>query len=326
MQGCAKDDSLCLRSPDDLKKLILKVGFLPLFGNTVKGFSAEERTPSGNWWTGDPSSDPWEWRRILAKDPDIAYGKFFERKAGFISKEWFPVFANYRRNGYDFDALYEDGLAPYRQKKLMDVFLPDDRMTGRRLLSYEIKEFAGFGKGGEKNFEGVMTDLQMEGYLLMGDFRQKLNKKGRPYGWHIAEMETPETKWGYEWISSGYKEDPSASFDRIIRHLGEVFPESDKRVLQKALRFRRPGDENPDIAASGTALKERKAPGSAEPQMPYPENLITEIGLDLVFDNTHDTGAYRPCPFPFAHETEKQRLYHLYPERSFFVNSSVTLY
>ena len=72
--------------------------------------------------TGDPTSDPWEWRIILSRDPSIAYGKFFNKSAGFVSKGFFPTFANYRRNGYDFDSLFEDELASYRAKKIMDRF------------------------------------------------------------------------------------------------------------------------------------------------------------------------------------------------------------
>ena len=41
--------------------------------------------------------------------PQCIYGKFFHKKTGYISVEWFPHFANYRREGYDFDALYDDG-------------------------------------------------------------------------------------------------------------------------------------------------------------------------------------------------------------------------
>ena len=59
----------------------------------------EEHTSPGGWWTGDAAIDPWEWRKIIAAGDDIAYGKFFDNKAGFISKEWFPAFANYRRDG-----------------------------------------------------------------------------------------------------------------------------------------------------------------------------------------------------------------------------------
>ena len=162
-------------------------GFLPLFRNGIDGFSAEERTCPTDWWSGDAARDPWEWRQTIARSGRVAYGKFFGKKAGFISKAWFPDFANWRRDGYDFDSRWDDGLATARQKKIMDQFTEADA-----LLSYELKVRAGFGKGGEKNFEGTVTDLQMSSYLIIRDFRQKLNKKGQPYGWPRAEYTTPK--------------------------------------------------------------------------------------------------------------------------------------
>src|SRR5699024_2986787 len=90
---------------------------LPLFKNEVEGFSVEEKTSPLFWWTGDPKQDPWEWRAIIARSEKVAYGKFFNKNAGFISLRWFPHFANYRRDGYDFDARWEDGLSGYRSKK-----------------------------------------------------------------------------------------------------------------------------------------------------------------------------------------------------------------
>ncbi len=32
----------------------------------------------------------------------------------YVSAKWFPDFANYRRDGYDFDARFEDGLASFQ--------------------------------------------------------------------------------------------------------------------------------------------------------------------------------------------------------------------
>lgn len=61
----------------------------------------------------------------------------------------------------------------------MDQFAVKDE-----LYAFEHKRLAGFGKEGEKNFEGTVTDLQMDGYLLIRDFRQRLNKKGQPTGGH----------------------------------------------------------------------------------------------------------------------------------------------
>jgi len=40
--------------------------------------------------------DPWMWRAVIARRHDIVYGKFFDKKAGFISKKGFlylPIIA-----------------------------------------------------------------------------------------------------------------------------------------------------------------------------------------------------------------------------------------
>lgn len=63
----------------------------------------------------------WEWKGSVIRETGSAYGKFFDRKAVYISREWFPKFANYRRNGYDFDALYDDGMARKSDKILYDL-------------------------------------------------------------------------------------------------------------------------------------------------------------------------------------------------------------
>jgi hypothetical protein len=104
MKGLEWDDPFRIRSWQELVNWVNEVGFLPLFANTVPGFSAEEHVHRWSWWTGDREQDPWEWRELIAHSRQVAYGKFFNQKAGFISQEWLPVFANYRQDGYDFDA------------------------------------------------------------------------------------------------------------------------------------------------------------------------------------------------------------------------------
>lgn len=235
MKGCSPMDPDCLHCAAELEALVEAVGFLPLFANEIPGFSVEERTPAKNWWTGDPVSDPWEWRIQLASSPKLAYGKFFERKAGYVSAAWFPSLANYRRCGYDFEALWDDGLAPYRWKKLYDALQPDEEGRGKAFYSNELKTQAGFGKNGEKNFEGVLTDLQMRTYLILGDFRQRLNRAGKPYGWHLSIVETPETKWGYGRVTASYPESPSDSLCRMEQHLKTLFPEAPSEFIRRLL-------------------------------------------------------------------------------------------
>lgn len=96
MKGLAWDDPYRIRIWQELVNWVNEVGFLPLFANEIEGFSVEEHTSSDYWWTGNAEQDPWEWREIIARSKEVAYGKFFGSKAGFISKEWLPYFANYR--------------------------------------------------------------------------------------------------------------------------------------------------------------------------------------------------------------------------------------
>ena len=232
MHGLEWDNPLRIRSAEELINYINQVGFLPLFKNEIEGFSVEEHTWADGWWSGDPEQDPWEWRAIIARSGRVAYGKFFDKKAGFISLEWLPYFANYRRDGYDFDARYDDELASIRSKKIMDQFL-----THEELFSYELKELAGFGKGGEKNFPGIVTDLQMQTYLTVKDFRCKKNKKGQDYGWAIAVYCMPEQIWGYEAVSAAYKEEPEISKQRIFDRIKEEFPWATEKQIRKLCKI-----------------------------------------------------------------------------------------
>lgn len=234
MKGCRRTDEECLHSPEELLALVQEIGFLPLFSNGIPGFSVEERTPAEDWWVGSPATDPWAWRELLAPNAYIAYGKFFDRKAGFVSKEWFPRFANYRRDGYDYEGLYEDGKMTSRCKRILDILELNEDAEGLGLLSCEIRRRAAL----EKGFEGALTELQMKTFLIMSDFRQKRNKRGEAYGWYVAELMTPETKWGYGAVNS-CNESPEASLEAITKQIRKHFPKAGDREIRQMLGIRK---------------------------------------------------------------------------------------
>lgn len=233
MYGVDWDDPECIHTMDEAIAYIEEIGFLPLFKNEIPGFSLEERTVPEHWWCDNPEVDPWKWRELIARSGKVAYGKFFDKKAGFISLKWLPYFVNYRRDGYDFDSLWEDEKASGRQKKIMDLFAEEHR--DEELFSFDLKQKAGFGKGGEKGFEGVLTALQMQTYLVMRDFQQKTNKAGQKYGWPIAVYCTPEHLFGEELVSSAYKEAPDRSGERILEHIRDVYPIAGEKQIRKIL-------------------------------------------------------------------------------------------
>ena len=236
MKGLAWNDPYRIRTWKELINWVNEVGFLPLFANEIEGFSAEEHTSPDYWWTGDAEQDPWEWREIIARSKEVAYGKFFGSKAGFISKEWLPYFANYRRNGYDFDSRYADGLANLREKIIMDFYLGEcsrGEMLWKQdeILSTDLKKMAGFGKGGLKNYPGIITGLQMQLYLVITDFRRRKNKKGDEYGMSVSVMFPPETVWGYDLVTSAYDEDPIQSWQKIYDHVKNLYPSADDGAI-----------------------------------------------------------------------------------------------
>ena len=235
MHGVDSSDPGCLHTVSDLEEKIEEIGFLPLFAGDVPGFSVEEMTDPATWWSGDPAVDPWEWREIIAGKGKIAYGKFFGKKAGFISQRYLPYFANYRRDGYDFDARWDDELASAREKKIMDLYA--DENADRLLYSFEIKKGAGFQKGGEKNFEGTLSQLQMELYLVCGDFRQRINKNGESYGWAIAMYCTPEHLFGEKNVTAAYDEEPADSLKRLVDRVKEFFPGSTDQQIGRLLAY-----------------------------------------------------------------------------------------
>lgn len=232
IHGVTWDDPKCIHDVDEAVEYINRVGFLPLFKNEIPGFSLEERTVAEYWWSDDPVRDPWRWRIAIAKRHDVLYGKFFAKKAGFISKKWLPVFANYRRDGYDFDALFEDEKAPIKHKNIMDHFMENDA----EIYSYELKKLAGFGKDGEKGFDGAITSLMMQTYLCNCDFRKRINQKGVEYGWDVAVYSSPEHIYGYDHVTSCYKEDPRTSWGKIVDHMKLLYPEAKDMQIRKILK------------------------------------------------------------------------------------------
>ena len=86
MNGLEAGDPDSIETAEELAELIHKSGFLPLFSNEIPGFSVEEKTAATSWWRDD-DSDPRNWRHLLCRRDDLAYGKFFNKKAGFVSKD-----------------------------------------------------------------------------------------------------------------------------------------------------------------------------------------------------------------------------------------------
>ncbi len=223
---------MAIASAGDVSREVSRLGFLPFFRNLIPGFSIEEMCLPSLWFGSDDG--PWEWKGPVIRAGGCAYGKFFAGKAGYISVDFLPDFLNYRRDGYDFDSRYECGMAGYKDMNIYDTV-----SRYGSILSKKLKGLCGFTKsGGEKGFDGVITRLQMQGYVCVSDFEYMIDKHGQRYGWGVARYSTFENMFGEELSRSAYARDPEDSYMIIFEHLKKLFPNVPEKNIHRILRYR----------------------------------------------------------------------------------------
>ena len=221
-----------IKSKKDLIEAVEEFGFLPFFENSVAGFSIEEHIAPECWWHSDTGEwSAWEWKGPVIRETGCAYGKFFEKKACYVSPAWFPELANYRRDGYDFDARWDDGLAPAQDLRLYDLIQKNEP-----IISKELKRLGDYRKGGVKGFDTVINRLQSQCYVVISDFVYMKSKSGEPYGWGVAEYTTPERFMGAGFTERVYSRRPEESYEKLLEHLCGLFPNEDPQKLRRFLR------------------------------------------------------------------------------------------
>ena len=226
-------DDFSIGSMRELIDVIDELGFVPFFTNEIEGFSIEEHIGPGCWYNdGDNGFWPaWEWKGPVIQKMKCAYGKFLKGKAMYISSKWFPDFANYRRDGYDFDARYEDGLASFHDKELFELL-----DANAPVMSKQLKHLGNYGKNGRKGFDTMITRLQKQCYVVISDFRYSTDKLGNAYGWGVAEYSTPEKFFGRKFSGAVYKRSPEESYVRVLQHLKKILPDAEQTLIEKVLR------------------------------------------------------------------------------------------
>ena len=170
----------------------------------------------------------WEWKGPVIQDTHSAYGKFFENKAVFISPKYYCDFANFRRDGYDYDARVDEGMASYNEQYLYNLIA-----SHYSILSKEAKQEGGYVKPRKhdssqweprKGFDTQIARLQRLGYITITNFEYEMDKKGNFYGWGVARYATFENAFGRKFTNHVYARTPEESYQRLVRHLKRILP------------------------------------------------------------------------------------------------------
>ena len=216
-----------IHNATEMVDLIQEVGFLPLLYSGIPGFSAEEVVDDdcryvvysdGGWdWP------MWKWKGPIVTESPCVYGKFFDKKAGYISMDWWPDFMNYRRS-------VNPAPAPGSIEEAIVLTL---REHGS-LITRDLRRLCGFTMPKMRSrFDGYVTRLQMACRIITEDFVYPRDKHGKEYGWGWALLTTPEQLLGPE--ACQCDRTPEESLQRILGHLKRLLPHATDNKLMKII-------------------------------------------------------------------------------------------
>ncbi len=223
---CLQD--IVIHSDSQLMNFISQIGFLPLLNSGIYGFSAEDLVdddcrytylPDGGWdWP------LWKWKGSVVTEGPCVYGKFFDKKAGFISMEWWPDFYNYRRSMHP---------AP-SEGSIEEAILLTLQEQGS-MITRELRAACGFnGTKMRSRFDAYVTKLQMACRIVTEDFVYPIDKHGQEYGWGWSLLTTPEQLYGRDACQCSCT--PEESFQRIYSHLCKILPEASEHQILKLIK------------------------------------------------------------------------------------------
>ena len=226
---------LRVTGPEAMLDTIRDLGIVPFFENVIPGYSIEEMTPKENWFDTqeDLSFTPWDWKIPCVQSGEIAYGKFLlGGKAAFATVEWYRELRNYRQS---LDKYQPDAA----QRQILD-YLAENGSIGIK----EVRGLLGIRKG---QADAIMTRLMMQCRVVTGDIIRVFRGPDLHYnGWQTSSFCTPEDLFdnptpffaGFPVSDDSLEVDcsPQESYQRLCRHIRELFPDVSDKQLPRLLQ------------------------------------------------------------------------------------------
>ena len=212
-----------IHNATELMGYIQEVGFLPLLYSGIPGYSADEAVdPDCRYVILDDGSwdwPLWDWKGPIVTEGDCVYGKFFNKKAGFVSRAWWPDLYNWRRHAHP---------AP-PAGSVDEAILMTLREHGS-MITRDLRRACGFTEAKMRSrFDGYVTRLQMACRVVTEDFVYPRDKHGKQYGWGWALLTTPEQLLGHE--ACQCDRTPQESLERMLNHLKQLLPRATEKQL-----------------------------------------------------------------------------------------------
>ncbi len=195
-----------INTVDDLIAAVDEYGILPFWSDD--GFSA--------WGMSAINFNSlWYVREQAVNSLKIAYGRFVNKKATFVSLEVLPYLCALRRDGYDFDSLEDEGKAPNRESLIMHA------VGDKPAPSYALNKSLGI-----KGFDGAVASLQNKTYLCLTFAKSSMG---------TALLNRPEDVFGYDFVRTKYALSAQENADEISARAAKALKEFSEKERAKIL-------------------------------------------------------------------------------------------
>lgn len=218
---------------EDFIDRVDEVGFMTL-SHLLPGFpSLTGETPGNIWHTGDWETDPWRWKDRAAGEKKLAYGCILGGHRGFISARMYPIFHRAFHPREHMEERRAAGEISQHVWQLWQLF-----ETQTLLDTGEIRRRAGVTKKkGGGRVDSAIAELEKRFYITVVGSRQRLDRLGQPYGWHINVYDRVENWIPAGWLDCDPRMDRDDAREAILDAGAAIGRNVDRDELAKKLGF-----------------------------------------------------------------------------------------
>ena len=167
-----------LTSYQDFVDQVNEMGFLPMSGLTPGLPSLGDLTPDGNWHTGDPDTDPWQWKDRAAREKKLAYGCILNGQKGFVSSQLYAAFYTAFHPPEPMPVRWAEGLVDRTTWSLWNLFEKQSVVN-----TFEAHRMLAGNSSSSSRIDRRLQALQAAYYITGAGNARKVSRAGQGYGW-----------------------------------------------------------------------------------------------------------------------------------------------
>lgn len=221
-----------LKTYEEFIARVNDLGFFSFSGRFTDGFPMlQMETKEEQWHTGDPETDPWQWKDRAAEEKKLAFGCILGGYKGFISQNLYPLFYAACSPSETIEERYENGELSKSVWQLYSLF------TGGAVLSTaDIRKALGVTqKSGAGRVDTALKLLQKEFVITVCGNRRKVSFEGLEYGWPANTYCRVEEWAPADWLQGAEKLNSLEARRRILGIGCSIGNHVDRAALSKLL-------------------------------------------------------------------------------------------